>query len=103
MQGYSSFFRGYATKFLVEFEILGIDKSWMIKSRLWKEYEDRFEFLFFYFIFIIFLKFVIENGVDPKMISCSHTKCDNFFKKKEVDMKGHLYFKERGASYKNWI
>ena len=41
----------------------------MKESRLSKEYEDEVD---------LFLKFVIDNGVDPNMISCQYTKCDNF-------------------------
>ena len=41
----------------------------MNKSRLSKEYENRVE---------LFLKFSIDNDVDPNMISCPCTKCGNF-------------------------
>ena len=33
-----------------------MDRIWMTKNRLSKEYEDRVEY---------FLKFVIENGINP--------------------------------------
>ena len=41
----------------------------MKESRLSKEYEDGVD---------LFLKFAIDNGVDPNMISCRCTKCGNF-------------------------
>ena len=58
-----------STEFLVEFYTLGTDKSWIKESRLLKEYEDGVH---------LFLKFVIDNVVDPNMISCPYTKCGNF-------------------------
>ena len=41
----------------------------MKEYRLSKEYEDGVD---------LFLKFTIDNGVDPNMISCPCTKCGNF-------------------------
>ena len=51
-----------------------MDKSWMKESRLLKEYED---------VVDLFLKFAIDNGVDPNMISCPYIKCGNFQKLKK--------------------
>ena len=41
----------------------------MKERRLSKEYEDGVD---------LFLKFTIDNGIDPKIISCPYTKCGNF-------------------------
>ena len=51
----------------------------------------------------MFLSFMIKNGIDLDMILCPFTKCGNFRKIKEFDMKGHLYFNGIDMSYKNWI
>ena len=41
----------------------------MKKSRLSNEYEDEVD---------LFLKFAIDNGVDPNMVLCPWTKYGNF-------------------------
>ena len=62
----------------------------MKESRLSMEYGDRVE---------LFLKFTIDNGVDPNMISCPCTKCGNFQKLKKVDVKNHLFSYGIDTSY----
>ena len=66
-RGYKLFIMGGSTKFSVEFYTLGMDKSWMKESRSSKKYEDGVD---------LFLKFAIDNGVDPNMISYP-CKCVN--------------------------
>ena len=90
--GYISFFRGGSAKLSIEFYILRMDKNWKTKSGLSKEYEDGVE---------LFLNFTIDNDINPKIISCLCTKCGNFQKMKEVDVKGHLYSYGIDMLYKN--
>ena len=71
-----------------------MNKSWIKKSRLSKEYEDRVD---------LFLTFAIDNRVDPNMISCPCIKCVNFLKIKNFDVKDHLYSHGIDMSYEKWI
>ena len=93
-KGYKSFIRGGSANFLVEFQTLGMDKSQIKESRLSKEYEDEVD---------LFLKFVIDNSIDPNMIPCPFTKCGNFQKLKKVDMKSYLFSYGIDTLYEKWI
>ena len=66
----------------------------MKENRLSKEYEDGVD---------LFLKFMIDNGVDPNMILCSCTKYDNFEKLKKIDVKSHLFSYMIDTSYEKWL
>ena len=46
---------------------------------------------------------MIDNGVDPNMISYPCTKCGNFRKLKKVDVKSHLFSYEIDTLYEKWL
>ena len=58
------------------------------------EYEDGVD---------LFLKFTIDNSVDPNMTSCPCTKCGNFQRLKKVDVKSHLFSYRIDTSYEKWL
>lgn len=71
-----------------------MDKSWMLKDRLSKDYEDGVE---------KFLRFAIENATDPTKIHCPCTKCGNLQKRDVVEIRDHLYINGIDKTYETWI
>ncbi|XP_060963220.1 uncharacterized protein LOC133032787 [Cannabis sativa] len=71
-----------------------MDKEWMKRNRLSKEYEEGVEY---------FMEFARKNGDDPNMIPCPCMMCRNFKKLSGVDVRVHLYKCGIDSSYKNWI
>ncbi|XP_060968549.1 uncharacterized protein LOC115708932 [Cannabis sativa] len=71
-----------------------MDRDWMKKNRLSKEYEDGVNY---------FMNFAMQNEKDPTMISCPCMKCGNLKKLKVVDVRGHLYINGIDQTYQKWI
>ncbi|XP_073129709.1 uncharacterized protein [Henckelia pumila] len=71
-----------------------MDKEWMSKSRLSREYEHGVEY---------FLKFAIKNAEDREAISCPCTKCGNLKKKKVETIRAHMYSNDIDLTYHTWI
>ncbi|XP_073153400.1 uncharacterized protein [Henckelia pumila] len=71
-----------------------MDKEWMSKSRLSREYEHGVEY---------FLKFAIKNAEDREAISCPCTKCGNLKKKKVETIRAHMYSNCIDLTYHTWI
>ncbi|XP_073132543.1 uncharacterized protein [Henckelia pumila] len=71
-----------------------MDKEWMSKSRLSREYEHGVEY---------FLKFAIKNAEDREAISCPCTKCGNLKKKKLETIRAHMYSNGIDLTYHTWI
>ena len=72
-----------------------MDKDWMSKDRLSREYENGVE---------SFLQFAMENTNDPNMgISCPCAKCGNLKKKNIQTIRAHLYCNGIDMTYHTWI
>ncbi|KAL0536446.1 hypothetical protein IC582_025395 [Cucumis melo] len=70
-----------------------MDKSWMSKSRLSKEFELGVE---------NFIRFGFSNTTNTSM-PCPCLKCENCQKHKANDIRDHLYFNGIDESYKTWF
>lgn len=71
-----------------------MDKSWMGKSRLSKEYDLGVE---------MFIKFGERHANGSTLISCPCLKCGNFKKGSSQDIRDHLYIYGIDQSYKTWF
>ena len=71
-----------------------MDKTWMSKDRLSKEYEAGVEY---------FLRVAQEIASDLLKTRCPCRKCSNFMKLDVLNIKGHLYCNGIDESYVNWI
>ncbi|KAL0551889.1 hypothetical protein IC582_010979 [Cucumis melo] len=70
-----------------------MDKSWMSKSRLSKEFKLGVE---------NFIRFGFSNTTNTS-IRCPCLKCENCQKHKANDIRDHLYFNGIDESYKTWF
>ncbi|XP_062103991.1 uncharacterized protein LOC133815129 [Humulus lupulus] len=71
-----------------------MDKSWITKARLSKEYEEGVD---------NFIKFALENTTDPSRVHCPCRKCSNLKKLDIMEIKSHLYFNGMDQTYVKWI
>ena len=73
---------------------IGMDRSWMTKSRLSQEYRDGVEY---------FLKFVEDGVEDCNLIRCPCNQCENIFKLSIQEIREHLFFFGINQNYTIWI
>src|ERR1051325_7816525 len=78
---------------IVSLAITSMDKSWMHKSRLSKDYELRVE---------NFIKFGFSNA-NNGFIRCPCLKCGNCEKQSRNGIQDHLYVNGIDESYKIWF
>ena len=71
-----------------------MDKSWITKDRLSKEYEEGVG---------KFIKLALENATDPSRVHCPCRKCSNLKKLDIMEIKSHLYFNGMDQTYVKWI
>ncbi|XP_073152786.1 uncharacterized protein [Henckelia pumila] len=71
-----------------------MDKEWMSKNRLSKEYDVGVE---------SFLKFALKNSNNPDAIPCPCARCGNLKKKNVETIRAHLYFNGIDLTYHTWI
>ncbi|KAF7154393.1 hypothetical protein RHSIM_Rhsim01G0019000 [Rhododendron simsii] len=71
-----------------------MDRSWMLKDRRSKDYEEGIE---------SFLKFAIMRGQDPQSIRCPCRLCGNMRKQSIQEIRNHLFFNGIDQSYDTWI
>ena len=71
-----------------------MDKSWIIKDRLSKDYEEGVG---------EFIKLALENATYPSRVHCPCRKCSNLKKLDIMEIKSHLYFNGMDQTYVKWI
>ena len=71
-----------------------MDKSWITKDRLSKEYEEGVD---------NFAKLALENTTDPSRVHCPCRKCSNLKKLDIMEIKSHLYFNGMDQTYVKWF
>ncbi|XP_062114363.1 uncharacterized protein LOC133825441 [Humulus lupulus] len=71
-----------------------MDKSWITKDRLSKEYEEGVD---------SFIKLALENTTDPSRVHCPCRKCSHLKKLDIMEIKSHLYFNGMDQTYVKWI
>ena len=71
-----------------------MDKSWITKDRLSKEYEEGVG---------KFIKLALKNAMDPSRVHCPCRKCSNLKKLDIMEIKSHLYFNRMDQTYVKWI
>ncbi|XP_062103268.1 uncharacterized protein LOC133814303 [Humulus lupulus] len=71
-----------------------MDKSWITKDILSKEYEEGVDG---------FIKLALENTTDPSRVHCHCRKCSNLKKLDIMEIKSHLYFNGMDQTYVKWI
>ncbi|XP_062093712.1 uncharacterized protein LOC133799725 [Humulus lupulus] len=71
-----------------------MDKSWITRDMLSKEYEEGVD---------NFIKLTLENSTDLSRVHCPCRKCSNLKKLDIMEIKSHLYFNGMDQTYVKWI
>ncbi|XP_021829791.1 uncharacterized protein LOC110770024 isoform X1 [Prunus avium] len=70
-----------------------MDKTWMSKDRMSKEYEDGVE---------QFIAFVVSHASNPKLMKCPCQVCGNLMVETPKGIRDHMFIRGVDRSYKIW-